>query len=140
MDPMTPFFTIPAPCRASVGPTLAARVARRDDYACVYCGRSLGALEVDHVTPCAHFPADTAAAVVNDPANLVTACEHCNGAKGAQDLGGFARMLLGRGLTPKVTATGSLYATGFLYATGSLYATGFLYADRPVREQPTPRP
>jgi 5-methylcytosine-specific restriction endonuclease McrA len=102
MDPMTPFFTIPAPCRASVGPTLAARVARRDDYACVYCGRSLGALEVDHVTPCSYFPADTAAAVVNDPANLVTACEHCNSVKGSQDLDAFARMLRGRGIAPKI--------------------------------------
>lgn len=102
MDPMTPFFTIPAPCRASVGPVLAARIARRDDYVCVYCGRTRDALEVDHVTPCSYFPADTPAAVVNDPANLVLSCEHCNGVKGAQDLDAFVRMLLGRGIARKI--------------------------------------
>ena len=99
---MALFFTLPSPSRAAVGPTLAARILRRDGFACVYCGAVAEALEIDHVTPCAHFPADAPRSVVNDPANLVTACEHCNGAKGAQDLDGFARMMLGRGIARKI--------------------------------------
>lgn len=97
-----PFFTIPAPCRVDVGATLAARILRRDGFACVYCGSVTDALEVDHLTPCAHFPADAPRSVVNDPANLVTACERCNAVKGSQDLDAFARMLEGRGIARKI--------------------------------------
>ena len=100
---MSPHFTIPTPATFAVRGLLSERIMTRDGARCVYCGRDDVPLTVDHVTPCAHFPANAIAAVVNAPANLVTACEHCNGAKGAQDLGGFARMLLGRGLTSKIT-------------------------------------
>lgn len=70
----------------------------RDGFACVYCGRSGGVLVVDHVRPCAHFPATATRDEVNAPENLVAACDACNRAKGPQDLDGFAAMLRGRGL------------------------------------------
>lgn len=91
-------LTIPAPNTTAAGRSLIAHVFKRDDLRCVYCGAKHLPLEVDHVTPCAHFPADAPASVVNDPKNLVTACEDCNGAKGPQNLAGFAAMLRGRGV------------------------------------------
>lgn len=89
--PPAPRFRVPGP--------LADRVRARDDFACVYCGRSGGVLVPDHARPCAHFPATATRAEVNDPANLITACDDCNRAKGPQDLEGFARMLRGRGVS-----------------------------------------
>jgi 5-methylcytosine-specific restriction endonuclease McrA len=56
---------------------------------------------IDHVIPCVHFPADTPAAVVNAPANLVTACAGCDDAKGAARPRRFARMPRGRGVPAK---------------------------------------
>lgn len=90
-------FTIPAPCEYRVGNALQRRIFARDGFACAYCG-ARKVLRVDHVTPCAHFPADASRAVVNDPSNLVTACETCNGSKGPQNLASFASMLRGRGV------------------------------------------
>jgi 5-methylcytosine-specific restriction endonuclease McrA len=94
-------LNIPPPNTTAVRASLAARIIRRDAGRCVYCGRKPAALEIDHVTPCAHFPVDATASLVNDPANLVTTCAGCNGAKGPQDLAGFARMLRGRGVPPE---------------------------------------
>ena len=98
-------LTIPAPSSATAPSSLTLRIHARDAYTCVYCGITDVPLAVDHVTPCAHFPATALTSVVNDPRNLVTACGGCNGAKGPQDLAGFARMLRGRGiLAADVTA------------------------------------
>lgn len=94
-------FTIPAASKAGPGLALALRVFQRDSFACVYCGASGVALAVDHVRPRAHFDAAAPAAQVNAPANLVTACNACNGAKGPQNLAGFAAMLRGRGVAAK---------------------------------------
>lgn len=93
-------FTIPAAAEVRVSAVLAARIVLRDAGRCVYCAAVLSDDEttVDHVRPQAHYPAGTAAAVVNAPTNLVTACADCNGAKGPQNLVGFAAMLRGRGV------------------------------------------
>ncbi len=102
MTTVAPYFTIPDPSEARVPPALLFRVMTRDGFACVYCGAA-GAgvvLRIDHVRPCAHFSATAPRPAVNDPTNLVTACEGCNGSKGAQDLPCFARMLRGRGVAP----------------------------------------
>jgi len=99
--PPAPHFTIPPASDVRVAPALQRRVIARDRFACVYCGASESTkvrLHVDHVRPCAHFPATALRAQVNAPTNLVTACADCNAAKGPQDLDGFARMLRARGL------------------------------------------
>lgn len=98
-------FTIPAASKVGPSPALALRVLTRDNFACVYCGAAGVALAVDHVKPRAHFEASAPAAAVNDPANLVTACNACNGAKGPQNLQGFCAMLRGRGVAAKDIAT-----------------------------------
>lgn len=98
---MAPLLNIPAPSKLAVGVRLAARVLSRDGWRCVYCGRTRAPLEIDHVTPCAHFPAAAPRDVVNDAKNLVTACVGCNGAKGPQNLDGFVAMLRGRGVAAK---------------------------------------
>lgn len=98
MTAPAPHFTTPPGASYRAGADLQLRVAARDGWACVYCGAGGVPLQVDHVRPCAHFPAAAGRAQVNAPANLVTACEACNGAKGPQDLEGFARMLRGRGV------------------------------------------
>lgn len=92
-------FTIPAASKVSPSVALATRVFMRDGFACVYCGAASAALAIDHVRPRAHFAAIVPGAVVNSPSNLVTACNACNGAKGPQNLSGFAAMLRGRGLS-----------------------------------------
>lgn len=98
---MALLLIIPHPNSSKVGPSLMLAVFNRDGRTCVYCGATTSRLNVDHVTPCAHFPSDAPTATVNDPQNLVTSCEACNGAKGPQDLDGFARMLRGRGVLTK---------------------------------------
>ena len=98
-------FTIPAASEARPPLTLAARIQRRDGFACAYCGARGVPLEVDHVRARAHFAATASGAKVNSPQNLVTACEDCNGAKGPQNLDGFAAMLRGRGLAPRAVAS-----------------------------------
>jgi|GEM_PF-1901492 len=95
-------FTIPAPSTAEPGPALIRRVFERDRYACVYCGVRGMTVQVDHVRARAHFPSTASGATVNAQGNLVTACADCNGAKGPQDLRGFATMLQGRGVSPKI--------------------------------------
>lgn len=77
---------------------LVLRIQHRDGYACVYCGDAATRLHVDHVRPCAHFPATIPDPAVNAPINLVTACCTCNGSKGMQDLPCFATMLRRRGV------------------------------------------
>lgn len=51
-------------------------ILRRDNHTCRYCGRSAPEvrLHVDHVTPVALGGND-------DPSNLATSCEDCNGGK-----------------------------------------------------------
>jgi 5-methylcytosine-specific restriction endonuclease McrA len=100
---MATHFTIPAASEVRVPQLLLVRILARDAFTCVYCGASgIGTaavtLHVDHIRPYAHFPAAAPASIVNTPTNLVAACETCNGAKGPQDLAGFARMLRGRGV------------------------------------------
>lgn len=53
-------------------------ILERDGYRCVYCGRTPTEtiLEVDHVLPRARGGS-------NEPTNLVTACQACNGGKNA---------------------------------------------------------
>jgi 5-methylcytosine-specific restriction endonuclease McrA len=60
----------------------------RDGLRCVYCGCDLhGAapqsVTLDHVHP-------YSAGGENDPANLVTACRHCNCSRGARSLASYA--------------------------------------------------
>ena len=97
-------FSIPAPSEARVSALLQDRIISRDGAACVYCGEGSEALHVDHITPRAHFPANTPVAIVNAPENLVTACSTCNQSKGPQDLAGFARMLRARGIGDAVVS------------------------------------
>lgn len=97
-------FTIPAPSTAEPGPTVTRRVFERDRYACVYCNARGVTVQVDHVRARAHFPVTAPTATVNALNNLVTACAECNGAKGPQNLHGFAAMLRGRGISAKVIA------------------------------------
>lgn len=80
-------------------------VLQRDKHTCQYCGATGVALEFDHVKPQVWFPAGTPSAVVHAASNLVVACQPCNGAKGKQDLVGYARMLRAQGQNAaKVTA------------------------------------
>ena len=106
MKPVTPrYFTIPAPSSAEPAQTLARRIHLRDGRVCAYCGAANVPLVIDHVRARSHFPATAPPSTVNDPGNLVAACEGCNGAKGPQNLDGFAAMLRGRGVPAKaVTA------------------------------------
>lgn len=78
------------------------RVIDRGGDACVYCGVENVDLEVDHVTPASHFAVGTLRSIVNDPSNLVPACEACNNAKGACDLNGWASKLLTLGIKTTV--------------------------------------
>lgn len=91
-------FTIPAAIQTEVTDARALRVFVRDRFTCQYCGISCLEPTVDHVRPKSHFAATAPLATVNALRNLVTACAACNGSKGPQDLAGFARMLLGRGV------------------------------------------
>ncbi len=95
---MSKALTIPAAIEVRVPGALAARVVLRDGRRCVYCCDNPSGLSIDHVRPQAHFHAEALVSRVNAPRNLVAACADCNGAKGIQDLGGFARMLRGRGV------------------------------------------
>jgi 5-methylcytosine-specific restriction endonuclease McrA len=60
----------------------------RDEFRCVYCGRDLHGvgpqdLTLDHVRPWSKGGE-------NVPENLVTACRHCNCARGARSLASYA--------------------------------------------------
>lgn len=54
------------------------RIFQRDGFRCCYCGAAPpdATLVIDHATP-------VVAGGSNDPSNLVTACQTCNGGKGA---------------------------------------------------------
>lgn len=56
-------------------------IFKRDGFVCMYCGAHPPAvtLHVDHITPVADGG-------MNDPGNLVTACQACNLGKGARSL------------------------------------------------------
>lgn len=56
-------------------------VFKRDKFTCQYCGRKSPdvVLEADHIQP-------VAKGGLNDLLNLVTACDTCNGGKGAREL------------------------------------------------------
>ena len=101
----TPLFTIPPPSETQPSFALHQRVFRRDGDVCVYCGAVDVPVQLDHVRPKAHHAANARPAIVNDPRNLVTACESCNAAKGPQNLASFAAMLRGRGLAPSTVRT-----------------------------------
>lgn len=60
----------------AVSKRLRYEILRRDSYTCRYCGRSAPdvPLRVDHVTPVALGGGD-------EPTNLATSCEDCNGGK-----------------------------------------------------------
>lgn len=98
---MTTHFTIPAAADTKVPANVQIAIYVRDSFTCVYCGAAGTKLHVDHIRPQSHFAASVKAAVVNAPANLVTACEGCNLAKGSNNLAGFAAMLRGRGVPAK---------------------------------------
>lgn len=49
-------------------------VFKRDNYACVYCGRTEGQMHCDHVVPLSRHGS-------NELENLVTACQWCNTSK-----------------------------------------------------------
>jgi len=78
--------------RKSTGKRLRFEIFKRDGFRCVYCGNSPveTPLHVDHVLPVAEGG-------TNDPANLVTACQSCNGGKAAVPLEAKA-------LPPRATA------------------------------------
>lgn len=58
-------------------------IFERDDFRCVYCGRSSiedgVELHVDHIFPKSMYG-------LNHPINMVTACKKCNYAKGPREL------------------------------------------------------
>lgn len=56
-----------------------ARVFKRDDYTCRYCGARGGKLECDHIRPRCRGGSD-------HPNNLKTACFNCNRSKGTKTL------------------------------------------------------
>ena len=62
----------------SISKRLRYAILRRDNHACRYCGAAApdATLTVDHVIPVALGGTD-------EPSNLVTACEPCNGGKSA---------------------------------------------------------
>lgn len=51
-----------------------------DDYTCVYCGAKEN-LSLDHVIPLMECMNRWWIAVINNPINLVTACQSCNSAR-----------------------------------------------------------
>lgn len=67
---------LPSVIRKSLPPKLRFSILRRDGFRCHYCGAdsSRAALEVDHIVPVAQGG-------LNEPANLITACEACNQGK-----------------------------------------------------------
>jgi hypothetical protein len=59
----------------------------RDGMACAYCGGGVEdgvRLELDHVRPASKGGG-------NEPANLITACQRCNGSRGTRPVAEFAR-------------------------------------------------
>ena len=59
----------------------------RDGMSCVYCGHAVEEgerLTLDHIRPASKGGQ-------NSPTNLVTACLHCNSARGNRSLAAFAR-------------------------------------------------
>lgn len=64
----------------AVSKRLRYEILRRDNHTCRYCGASAPdvKLQVDHVVP-------TALGGTDEPSNLVTACEPCNGGKSASN-------------------------------------------------------
>jgi 5-methylcytosine-specific restriction endonuclease McrA len=72
----------PKPPRKSIPPKLRFQILKRDNYTCIYCGKSStdGAeLHVDHKTSIKDGGTD-------DPDNLVTSCTACNFGKGADSI------------------------------------------------------
>jgi hypothetical protein len=69
-----------SPCdgrlRGDVWQDICARIFKRDNYTCTYCGVRGGALECDHMMPISRGGS-------NDDDNLTTACKPCNRAKRA---------------------------------------------------------
>ena len=64
-------------------PVLGRKVLERGGFRCQYCGTAIH-LEIDHLKPRARGGNDSMR-------NLVTACYHCNRAKGARELSGWRR-------------------------------------------------
>ncbi|MEN6536306.1 MAG: HNH endonuclease [Bryobacteraceae bacterium] len=73
----------------SISKRLRFEIFRRDNYACVYCGRRAPSvtLEVDHRIPRCNGGSD-------DPENLVSACWDCNRGKGPIEADGFPAQTL----------------------------------------------
>ena len=71
------------PTRKSLPPKLRFQILKRDNFTCVYCGKSREndgvVLHVDHKTSLKDGGTD-------DPDNLVTSCTACNFGKGADSL------------------------------------------------------
>lgn len=65
--------------RKPISKALRFTIFSRDRYTCRYCGGQPGdvVLTIDHVIPVAQGG-------TNDPENLATACQDCNGGKGAR--------------------------------------------------------
>jgi len=68
--------------RNALSPRLRFEVFKRDGFRCIYCGATPveSVLHVDHVKPIAEGGDD-------EPTNLVTACQACNGGKSCVPLG-----------------------------------------------------
>ncbi len=60
----------------------------RDEFRCVYCGRSLHGARKDEVTLDHVHPYSEGGE--NEASNLVTACRHCNCSRGARRLSEYA--------------------------------------------------
>lgn len=86
-----------------VSPSLRDDIYERDDYQCVYC-LSKAYLTIDHVTPRSWFPTKVSNEELNDPTNLVTACDDCNLGKGQLDLSSFAAKLRKSEVSKKVVS------------------------------------
>jgi len=73
--------------RADEWMKLKEKVFKRDNYTCVYCGATNVKLECDHIIPFSRGGSD-------DMANLATACNPCNRAKGFKSVEEFTHNYL----------------------------------------------
>ena len=76
----------------SIGISQRYRILKRDGFTCQYCGRSGGALEIDHRKPSSKGGSD-------DDENLITACILCNRGKSDDD-----EPILGKGVASTLYA------------------------------------
>jgi len=85
-----------------IRPEKRARIYKRDNHSCMYCGDSIYdtpdmVLTLDHVVP-------KELGGGNEHTNLVTACKSCNCSKQDKPLKAFIQVLADRGVDPQDVA------------------------------------